>query len=250
MKKLITFLVSLVALVHGTTEMTLKVPAIAEVVEQIYRELGFTVYWGAPTLTDGEYQEVALMFTFEVYGPWIPENTLVLSYASLPDLDKEDFYESVTCAARHTNSTGYADEYYINNFYGNHTFMNDTQNVTGRSWDQLNSGSQVLQSVWKAPTNSSLNETFKAEWSEDDGSVQRCTVIRTISSNKPDSQVTTYPLQFKTGTMYEVQSGFKVWVGDELRAVGDGDAFEIEIDQGIQVRLGILALTLMGLTLG
>ena len=134
------------------------------------------------------------MIAFEVYGPWIPENTLILSYASLPDLDKEDFHESVTCTARYTNATGHSDEYYINNFYGNHTFLTGTQNVTDRNWDKLNAGSQVLQSFWYEPTNSSMNETYKSEWSEEFGSIQRCTVLRTISSTKPDSQVTTYPM--------------------------------------------------------
>ena len=190
------------------------------------------------------------MIAFEVYGPWIPENTLILSYASLPDLDKEDFHESVTCTARYTNATGHSDEYYINNFYGNHTFLTGTQNVTDRNWDKLNAGSQVLQSFWYEPTNSSMNETYKSEWSEEFGSIQRCTVLRTISSTKPDSQVTTYPMQFKTGSVYEVQSGFKAWVGDELRASGDGDPFEIMVDQGIRVKLGVASLALMSLTIG
>ena len=50
--------------------------------------------------------------------------------------------------------------------------------------------------------------------------------------------------------MYEVQSGFKAWVGDELRASSDGDPFEIMVDQGIRVKLGVASLALMSLTIG
>ena len=38
-----------------TQEMSLKVPQIAEVIEQIYDDLGMTIYWGAPILVDGEF---------------------------------------------------------------------------------------------------------------------------------------------------------------------------------------------------
>ena len=80
-----TLLSSVVTLALCATEMSLKVPQIAEVVEQIYNDLGLTIYWGAPTIVDGEYTEVMLMLTFEVYGPVMEQDAMILTYATLPD---------------------------------------------------------------------------------------------------------------------------------------------------------------------
>ena len=121
-----TLLSSVVTLALCATEMSLKVPQIAEVIEQIYDDLGLTIYWGAPTIVDGEYTEVMLMLTFEVYGPVMEQDAMVLTYATLPDHEKEDYFESVTCTAKYTNETGHSSEFKISNYYGNHTFLNDT----------------------------------------------------------------------------------------------------------------------------
>ena len=75
--------------------------------------------------------------------------------------------------------------------------------------------------------------------------MQKCTAVRTVSTDRPKTNAMNYPMEFKTSTTYVVDNGYKVWLTSsdtEVSSAKDGDQFEIMIEEGMALYATLFAI--------
>ena len=197
------------------------------------------IYWVSAEVAEGDWTcldrleddqpvpvcdiDKVLMLSFEFSGVEVPDNAYVMAYASFPDLTDEDTagkYETVTCTTEYSKDAETANVYSVNNYYGESTFAVPARyiydlspiEINNQSWTSINTDIEdSTTGPWRADVDASQN-SFASSFDEEEGSIIRCTAIRTISSNRDPNETTSYKMAFKTGTTYEVETGYKVWL--------------------------------------